>query len=122
MTQLDDMSEQRFDIENDNKTHTFKVGFDVYANDKNTFSFYTNQTYADGIGTVDNTIVYPNNPLFLQTDQYEGSNKSQIYNAAYKKLFAQAGQTLDFEVNYSKTRSEERRVGKECRYRWRAEN
>src|SRR5690554_3596814 len=107
MTQLDDMSEQRFDIENDNKTHTFKVGFDVYANDKNTFSFYTNQTYADGIGTVDNTIVYPNNPLFLQTDQYEGSNKSQIYNAAYKKLFAQAGQTLDFEVNYSKTNNDQ---------------
>lgn len=107
MTQLDDMSEQWFDIENDNKTHTFKVGFDVYANDKNTFSFYTNQTYADGIGTVDNTIVYPNNPLFLQTDQYEGSNKSQIYNAAYKKLFAQAGQTLDFEVNYSKTNNDQ---------------
>src|SRR5690554_721113 len=107
MTQLDDMSEQRFDIENDNKTHTFKVGFDVYANDKNTFSFYTNQTYANGIGTVDNTIVYPNNPLFLQTDQYEGSNKSQIYNAAYKKLFAQAGQNLDFEVNYSKTNNDQ---------------
>src|SRR5690554_2011008 len=107
MTQLDDMSEQRFDIENDNKTHTFKVGFDVYANDKNTFSFYTNQTYANGIGTVDNTIVYPNNPLFLQTDQYEGSNKSQIYNAAYKKLFAQAGQTLDFEVNYGKTNNDQ---------------
>lgn len=103
MTQLDDNSQQTFDIENDNKTHTFKVGFDVYANDKNTFSFYTNQTYADGIGTVANTISYPNNPLFLQTDQYEGSNQTQIYNAAYKKLFAQAGQTLDFEVNYSKT-------------------
>ena len=107
MTQLDDMSKQRFDIVNDNKTHTFKVGFDVYANDKNTFSFYTNQTYADGIGTVGNTIFYPNNPLFLQTDQYEGSNQSQIYNAAYKKLFATAGQTLDFEVNYSKTNNDQ---------------
>lgn len=107
MTQLDDMSEQLFDIVNDNKTHTFKVGFDVYANDKNTFSFYTNQTYADGIGTVGNTISYTNNPLFLQTDQYEGSNQSQIYNAAYKKLFATAGQTLDFEVNYSKTNNDQ---------------
>ena len=107
MTQLDDNSQQLFDIVNDNKTHTFKVGFDIYANDKNTFSFYTNQTYADGIGTVDNTIFYPNNPLFLQTDRYDGSNQSQIYNAAYKKLFTKPGQTLDFEVNYSKTNNDQ---------------
>jgi len=107
MTQLDDMSAQIFDIVNDNKTHTFKVGFDIYANDKNTFSFYTNQTYSDGIGTVGNSITGPNTPLFLQTDQYNGSNKSQIYNAAYKKLFAKPGQTLDFEVNYNRTSDEQ---------------
>lgn len=107
MTQLDDNSQQIFDIVNDNKVHTFKVGFDIYANDKNTFSLYTNQTYADGIGTVDNTISYPSNPLLLQTDQYEGANKSQIYNAAYKKLFTKPGQTLDFEVNYSKTNDDQ---------------
>jgi len=103
MTQLDDMSAQIFDIVNNNKTHTFKAGFDIYANDKNTFSFYTNQTYSDGIGTVANSITGPNTPLFLQTDQYDGSNKSQIYNAAYKKLFAKPGQTLDLEVNYNRT-------------------
>lgn len=107
MTQLDDMSAQIFDIVNDNKTHTFKVGFDIYANDKNTFSFYTNQTYSDGIGTVGNSITGPNTPLFLQTDQYNGSNKSQIYNAAYKKLFAKPGQTLDLEVNYNRTSDEQ---------------
>lgn len=107
MTQLDDMSAQIFDIVNDNNTHTFKVGFDIYANDKNTFSFYTNQTYSDGIGTVANSITGPNTPLFLQTDQYNGSNKSQIYNAAYKKLFAKPGQTLDFEVNYNRTSDEQ---------------
>src|SRR5690606_35901229 len=107
MTQLDDNSQQIFDIVNDHKAHTFKVGFDIYANDKNTFSLYTNQTYSDGIGTVDNTISYPSNPLLLQTDQYEGANKSQIYNAAYKKLFTKPGQTLDFEVNYSKTNDDQ---------------
>ena len=107
MTQLDDNSQQIFDIVNDNKVHTFKGGFDIYANDKNTFSLYTNQTYADGIGTVDNTITYPNTPIFLQTDQYTGANKSQIYNAAYKKLFTKPGQTLDFEVNYSRTNDDQ---------------
>lgn len=107
MTQLDDMSTQLFDIVNDNQSHTFKLGFDYYLNDKNTFSVYTNQTYADGVGTVANTLSYVNTPSLLQTDEYNGANKSQIYNAAYKKLFTKPGQTLDFEVNYNKTNDDQ---------------
>lgn len=107
MEQLDDNSTQKFDIVNDNKSHTFKVGFDIYANDKNTFSFYTNQNFSDGIGTVANTLTYPNNPNLFQTDQYSGNDQSQIYNAAYKKTFTKPGQTLDFEVNYSKTKQDQ---------------
>lgn len=102
MTQLDNNSEQIFDIENNNKTHNFKVGFDVYANSKNTISFYTNQTYANGIGTVDNSILTPSISPFYQTDQYEGDNQSQNYNLAYKKTFTKPGQSLDFEVNYGR--------------------
>ena len=107
ITQLDDNSQQLFDIVNKNKTHTFKVGFDVYANDKNTLSFYTNQTYADGVGTVDNTILYPTNTAFYQTDRYSGDDKTQIYNAAWKKLFTKQGQVLDFEVNYNTTKQKQ---------------
>lgn len=107
ITQLDDNSQQLFDIVNKNKTHTFKVGFDVYANDKNTLSFYTNQTYADGIGTVDNTILYPAASTFYQTDRYSGDDKTQIYNAAWKKLFVKTGQVLDFEVNYNTTKQKQ---------------
>lgn len=107
ITQLDDNSQQLFDIVNKNKTHTFKVGFDVYANDKNTLSFYTNQTYADGVGTVDNTILYPTNTAFYQTDRYSGDDKTQVYNAAWKKLFAKTGQVLDLEVNYNTTKQKQ---------------
>lgn len=107
MEQLDDKSSQKFDIVNDNKSHTFKVGFDIYANAKNTFSFYTNQTFSKGIGQVANTLTYPSNPALLQTDQYNGDDTSQIYNAAYKKTFTKPGQSLDFEVNYSKTKQDQ---------------
>ena len=107
MEQLDDKSTQKFDIVNDNKSHTFKVGFDIYANAKNTFSFYTNQTFSKGIGQVANTLTYPSNPALLQTDQYNGDDTSQIYNAAYKKTFTKPGQSLDFEVNYSKTKQDQ---------------
>ncbi|MBA5792562.1 TonB-dependent receptor [Flavobacterium sp. xlx-214] len=107
MEQLDDKSSQKFDIVNDNKSHTFKVGFDIYANAKNTFSFYTNQTFSKGVGQVANTLTYPSNPALLQTDQYNGDDTSQIYNAAYKKTFTKPGQSLDFEVNYSKTKQDQ---------------
>lgn len=103
MNQLDDNSSQSFDIVNNNKNHAFKVGFDVYLNDKNTVSFYTNQNFSDGIGTVANTIDYPNQPSLFQTDAYSGNDKSQVYNLAYKKLFSKSGQTLDFEMNYNRT-------------------
>lgn len=107
ITQLDDNSQQLFDIKNKNKTNTFKVGFDVYLNDKNTLSFYTNQTYSDGIGTVNNTILYPTSNPFYQTDKYSGDDKTQIYNAAWKKLFAKQGQVLDLEVNYNTTKQKQ---------------
>lgn len=108
MAQLDNGSVSTFDIENDSKTHTFKVGFDVYANDKNTFSFYTNQSYTDGSGVVDNAINYQNQPSYIQSDLYTVPNKSQNYNLAYKKLFTKPGHTLDVEVNYSNTNTEQK--------------
>src|SRR5690606_35727658 len=91
MIQLDDNSQQLFDIRNDYQTHTFKAGFDIYVNSKNTISLYTNQTYADGIGKVGNTIIYPTIDTLYQTDQYDGENKTQTYNLAYKKTFAKPG-------------------------------
>lgn len=103
MIQLDDNSQQLFDIRNDYQTHTFKAGFDIYVNSKNTISLYTNQTYADGIGKVGNTIIYPTIDTLYQTDQYDGENKTQTYNLAYKKTFAKPDQTLDFEANYNRT-------------------
>src|SRR5690554_956688 len=108
MAQLDNGSVSTFDIENDSKTHTFKVGFDMYANDKNTFSFYTNQSYTDGSGVVDNAINYQNQPSYIQSDLYTVPNKSQNYNLAYKKLFTKPGHTLDVEVNYSNTNTEQK--------------
>jgi len=107
ITQLDDFSVQAFDIVNHNKTNSFKAGFDFYANEKNTFSFYTNQTFSKGNGTVDNAIFYPTMPSFYQTDRYNGDDKTHVYNAAFKRKFSKTGQVLDFEVNYNTTKQKQ---------------
>ena len=103
ITQLNDNSKQLFNILNKHETHTFKVGFDVYVNSKNTLSFYTNQSLSDGFGTVANTILYPTANPFYQTDKYTGNDNNHIYNAAWKKQFEKTGQVLDFEVNFNRT-------------------
>ena len=104
MTQLDDNSLQLFDIKNDHITHAFKLGFDYYINSKNTLSFYTNQSYSDGFGTVKNSIFYPTKNNYEQNDKYSGDDVTQAYNLAYKKVFDNPGKTLDFEVNYNTTK------------------
>lgn len=101
IVRLDRDVTQKLDISNDNDSFLFKIGMDYFINDHNTFSFYTNQNRADGIGNVD---TYINNNFapfesILQRAAYEGPNQTQTYNIAYKHLFKKEGHSLDFEAN-----------------------
>jgi iron complex outermembrane receptor protein len=44
---VDENSQQIFSFLDNRKTHLFKVGVDVYLNEKNTVSFFTNQNISD---------------------------------------------------------------------------
>ena len=105
ITQLHDNSQQLFHIINNNKGHNFKAGFDVYINPKNTFSAYTYQTFNKSNSLIDNQILYPNQADLQQVDGYDSDGKSQIYNAAFKHLFAKPNHTLDVEVNFTQNRA-----------------
>ena len=100
---LDNNLNQILDIVNDNESYLYKIGMDYYINDKNTLSFYTNQSATDGNGNVNTDIRYLNNdqPNVLQLGNYLTDNKSGAYNLAYKHLFAKDGHTLDFEGNFN---------------------
>ena len=98
---LDDLSVQSFDFENNNKSHLYKIGVDFYMDDRNTFSFFTNQNLFDGKGTGETEIAFVNQALQFQNFFNEIDNVVSQYNGIYNHKFKKEGEKLDFEVDYS---------------------
>jgi outer membrane receptor protein involved in Fe transport len=126
---------QLFEFKNKNTSHLLKLGIDYYINEKNTFSFYTNQNIVDGSGNgkttvnyFDNTTIYkddnpnvpgpvdPNNSLTYfnrsnrDTQQLFDSNSAdhtQTYDLHFKHDFTKKGENLEFQANYSHTKEDE---------------
>lgn len=99
----DDNSEQFFEFLDGRTSNLFKVGLDFYLNDKNTFSFFTNQNIYEGstLGDID-IIYYDDNALNLsQSFLSESENMSSQYNFNYKLDFAKEGHNIELEADYN---------------------
>jgi len=102
---------QKFKFGNENTSNLIKVGFDFYINEKNTFSFYTNQSIYRGTGTGSTDVNYVddiNNNDVLQVFSNSNKDYSPTYNFDYKLDFKKEGHNIEFEVNYNKNDSPER--------------
>lgn len=100
---------QQFSFNNINTSHLIKAGADYYINDKNTLSFFTNWNVTDGKGISRTEIDYddPSNTDELQLNDNNAGSVNQTYDIAYKHLFKKQGETIDFQLNYSKTSNED---------------
>lgn len=98
---------QKFDFNNKNTSHLAKLGFDFYINDKNTFSFYTNQSFfnSDGFGSTE--VDYTNKTDKLQLFSSTNNNNTQAYNFDYKLNFKKEGHNLELEINHNKSNNPE---------------
>ncbi|UOK43833.1 MULTISPECIES: TonB-dependent receptor domain-containing protein [Flavobacterium] len=100
---------QNFEFRNLGNSHVLKLGMDYYINEKNTFSFYTNQNIAhtDGYGqTTTNYFADTKNDLYQHFDN-ENENKTHTYDLAFKHDFDKKGENIEFQANYSKTKNNE---------------
>ncbi|MFN3753603.1 TonB-dependent receptor domain-containing protein [Flavobacterium sp.] len=100
---------QEFGGSNLNTSHLIKFGMDYFINEKNTISFYTNQNIVNGGGFGYTNIDYLNSLLrnSRQTSDSDTENHTQTYDLAYKHDFTKKGETLDFQANFSNTKSPE---------------
>lgn len=100
---------QKFGGFNLNTSHLIKFGMDYFINEKNTISFYTNQNIVSGGGDGFTTVDYANSALrdSRQTSDSDTENHTQTYDLAYKHDFTKKGETLDFQANFSNTKSPE---------------
>ncbi len=96
-------NDQHFKFLNNNKNHLFKVGVDLYLNEKNTLSVFTNQNLSDS-KFFGNTRVFFNNDASLnQVQDFTtiGDNLSSQYNMNYKLDFAKEGHNIEIEADYN---------------------
>ncbi len=105
---FDQDSEQLIDSYNKNNSFLYKVGMDYYINDKNTISFYTNQSRYDGKSNVVTNNLYPAGTFddIFQKSNYDSNNRNSTYNLAYKHMFNEDGHNLDVEVNLNDSKSD----------------
>ncbi len=99
-----DLSEQYFKFFDERESHIFKVGLDVYLNDKNTVSFFTNLNPAtNGTNGSTKTVTFKNK---IATNGYQNfdaqaNNTSEQYNFNYKHDFAKEGSNIELEVDHN---------------------
>jgi outer membrane receptor protein involved in Fe transport len=102
-------NEQVFNSSNLNTSHLIKFGMDYYINEKNTFSFYTNQNIANGHNEGKTDINYIN-PSFSDSSQLlesDTDNYTQTYDFVFKHDFDKKGENIEFQTNFSNTKNPE---------------
>lgn len=105
----DDNSEQLFEFLDQSRSNLIKAGIDIYINEKNTLSFFTNQNFFDGGTSGVTDIVFYDNGAFDQTQDFlqERENLSSQYNLNYKLDFAKEGHNIELEADYNDFGGEE---------------
>ncbi|MBT8271630.1 MAG: TonB-dependent receptor, partial [Bacteroidia bacterium] len=93
---------QTIDILDDRQSHLVKAGVDVYLNDKNTLSFFTNQNLFEG-GTEGDTDILNPDPTVDQFQHIDNvnDNHSAQYNFNYKLDFDKEGHNIELEADHN---------------------
>ena len=96
-------TEQSLLLLSDNNSMLYKAGVDFYLNDKNTFSFFTNQNRFNGETSGEIDVFFLNNaePNIFQNFLFDNENISSTYNAVYKRTFEKEGHSLELEADYN---------------------
>lgn len=93
---------QEFDIIGQNETYLYKLGVDFILNDKNTFSFYTNQSHGFYTPKGALQILYPNpQQNLIQGFDFDLKTFNSTYNFAYDRKFEKEGHEIIFEGDYN---------------------
>ncbi|MDY0779752.1 TonB-dependent receptor domain-containing protein [Tenacibaculum sp. IB213877] len=92
---------QDFEFVNENRSHLFKVGADIYLDKKNTLSLYTTQNWYNGGGSGTTMITETGTLVSDAFNNQIMDNHSATYNVNYKHDFNDKGHNIEFEANYT---------------------
>jgi len=99
----DENSEQIFDVLDNQKTHLFKVGLDIYLNEKNTISLFTNQNLSNSRNQGLTNVLFYDNVQFNNSQDFSAinDNLASQYNFNYKYDINDEGENIELEVDYN---------------------
>jgi len=94
---------QDFIFKNNNTSHLWKFGADIYLDEKNTLSFYTTQNWFDSKAAGRTLVFDATNILTSNAPNTQASDsKNQVYNMNFKHDFDKKGQNIELEATFSK--------------------
>ena len=102
-----------FNFLDDSKEHTSKFGVDIYLDDKNTISLYSNQSFISTDFTTETKTFSNNNLVFHSPNLAVFDTSESTYNADYKLIIDDKGQELELEANYTQTKNPEKDFNRE---------
>tara|TARA_R110001632_G_scaffold74746_2_gene170695 strand:- start:389 stop:2821 length:2433 start_codon:yes stop_codon:yes gene_type:complete len=97
------INNQDFKFINDNESHLIKFGADIYLNDKNTLSFYTNQNFSNAFASGRTLVSQGGVDIINAPNTQDNESPTGVYNMNYKVDFAKEGHNLEVEATYSET-------------------
>ncbi|TBW28476.1 outer membrane beta-barrel family protein [Gramella sp. KN1008] len=94
---------QAFDVVNQRESYLYKLGVDFYLDEKNTFSFYTNQNHYEGGPNGNISSFDDNDPSrnLTQLLDLNFDNVNSTYNFLYDHDFEKQGHDIQFELDYN---------------------
>ena len=103
INQIANNSFQTLSLFDNDKSHLFKVGVDLYLSDKNTISVFTNQNIFNGKNLATSNFVFIENMSNNQIQINDGlrENNSSQYNFDYKLDFDKKGHNIELEIDYN---------------------
>jgi len=103
ISQIENNSFQTLSLFDNNKSHLYKLGVDLYLNDKNTISVFTNQNIFNGKNLSASNFIFNENMSNNQIQINDGlrENNSSQYNFNYKLDFDKEGHNIELEIDYN---------------------
>ena len=103
IAQIQNNSIQKVALLDNNKSHLYKLGLDIYLNDKNTISVFTNQNTFNSDDLANANFIFNNN---MSDNQFQvtnslNDNRSSQYNFDYKLDFEKKGHNIELEIDYN---------------------
>ncbi|AVR45845.1 TonB-dependent receptor [Christiangramia fulva] len=100
---IDQDTRQTFSVLNERNSYLYKIGVDFYLNEKNTFSFYTNQNPFSGGPSAWIRVEDFNNPSrdLTQLLDMNFERKNSTYNFLFDHDFEKDGHDLQVELDYN---------------------